>query len=101
MNKIRTMQEILEDRMIERTKLAGNPQAMFEEANKQLIAVSKRLDADPALGKFAEMWMEAMSTVIRMNPPEAHAFVLRQVIAQLVMDWDSIKEAYDDQFTSQ
>jgi hypothetical protein len=95
MEKLKTMQDILDARIGERVALGGNPQAILDEANKQLVAVSKRLDADPTLGSFAQMWAEAMVKVIRWNPPEAHAFVIQQAIVQLVMDWDSIKETYD------
>jgi hypothetical protein len=98
MEKLRTMQEILDERIAQRVALAGNSQAMMEEANKQLMAVSKRMDADPTLGTFANMWAEAMVKVIRWNPPVPPTFIIQQVIAQLVMDWDSIKATYDDQF---
>ena len=39
-----------------------------------------------------------MDTIVRTNPSQAHAFVLEQVIAQMVMDWDSLKEEFDRQF---
>lgn len=99
MDKLKTMQQILDERIMERTALVANPNAIMDEANEQLIAVSKRLEADPTLGTFAQMWAEAMVKVIRWNPPEVHAFVIQQVIEQLVLDWDGIKETYDAQFS--
>ena len=98
MEKLKTMENILAERIMRRTALMGDPQAMLAEANKQLAAVSKRLDADPTLGRFSEMWVQAFITVIQFNPPQAHPFAVGQVIAQLVMDWDSIKEEFDGQF---
>jgi hypothetical protein len=71
---------------------------MLEDANKQLMAVTKRMEVDPALRDFVYTWAGATLKIIRWNPPEAHEFVLQQVLAQLVMDWDGIKDEFDGQF---
>ena len=99
MEKLRTMDDILTERVERRTAIMGDQRAMIDEANKQLMAVSKRLDADPTLMRFAEMWVQAFITVVSMNPPQAQPFAVGQVIAQLVMDWESIRDEYDGQFT--
>jgi hypothetical protein len=100
MAKLKTMEDILTERMERRTAIIGDQHAMMEEATKQLMAVSKRLDADPTLARFSEMWVQAFITVIQLNPPHAQPFAVSQVIAQLVMDWDGIRDEYDGQFTT-
>jgi hypothetical protein len=92
------MEDILNERINRRVGLMGDSAAMLAEANAQLAAVSKRLDADPTLARFSEMWVQAFITVIQFNPPQAQPFAVGQVIAQLVMDWESIQTEYDNQF---
>jgi hypothetical protein len=94
------MEDILAERIMRRTALMGDSKAMLAEANAQLAAVSKRLDADPTLARFSEMWVQAFITVIQFNPPQAQPFAVGQVIAQLVMDWDSMCAEYDTQFAT-
>jgi hypothetical protein len=98
MEKLKTMDQILTERIMRRTALMSDLPAMMAEANKQLMAVDKRLDADPTLLHFSEMWVQAFITVIQVNPPQAQPFAVGQVIAQLVMDWESLQTEYDNQF---
>jgi hypothetical protein len=98
MDKLKTMRDILEERMRQRAAMKGDAGAIIAEGQKQLTAAGKRLEADPALRDFATMWARATLHIINTNPVQLQAFVLQEVITYLVMDWDSIKEEFDSQF---
>lgn len=101
MEKLRTMQDILAERAERRIAMMGDQTAIMAAAQEQLAAIAKRLDADPTLGRFAEVWTQAFITVVQLNPPQAQPFAVSQVIAQVVIDWDGIRDEYDGQFTNQ
>lgn len=55
---------------------SANSEAMLEEAERQLVAFTRRLDADLMLLRFAEMWVQTFITVIQLNPPQAQPFAV-------------------------
>jgi hypothetical protein len=85
---LRTMIEIVNDHIAAQAALAGNAEAMLREAHKAEIRMTKRFESDPSLATFTAHYADALVNVLKVVPPELHAIVIRNLIAQVVAEWE-------------
>jgi hypothetical protein len=98
MNKLRTMRELVQEKVDAWTALQNNPGAALEYAMGRLKALQRRFEEDPALNIYSNLWAEETQKLLAGSPAEMHPMILQQIIAQLILEWDGIKDAYNGQF---
>ena len=91
MNRLKTMRELVDERIAARNRLLlENPQAALDEVMTSLRAAQKRLNDDPTLAVFTAYWEAVLNRTIGLD--------MRQALALILAEWDSMKDRYDAQF---
>lgn len=94
MNRLRTMTQIIHDRLAARANRV-NDAGYAHQMDAQL---QRRMDNDPALGIVVATYADSLAQIMARFPPETHREFIRHCLMQAIVEWEDVSIEYDQQF---
>jgi hypothetical protein len=93
MNKIKTLSQIVAERMAARGAMVDNPAAGMELERR----IERRLQNDPALAVVLFTFSTSIAQVLATFPPATHSEFIRQGVAQAIIEWEDANQEFNEQ----
>ena len=94
---MRILLEICQEHVARNAALVNNPEQMIAEAHQAELRMQLRFKADPSLLTFVEHYAGALVNVLQIMPPPTHPMVVRNLMAQVIDEWEQINIEYENQ----
>ncbi len=99
--KLRTLPELVRAHIDRKAALAFDNEAIMREAKEAEARMKQRIKDDPSLYTFVSHYTDGMLAVLRIIPDPMKPVMLRELLAEIIMEWEDINLLYDEQLKTQ
>jgi len=96
---MRTLQEIVRERIARTASLMGDMDAMMREAHNAEQRMARRTGDDPSLDLFVTHYADGIAAALKAIPAPMHNTVLKSMLMQIVTEWEDVHQEFSNQLT--